>query len=54
MLIVKYIYNLGVHAHLLKCWRSSWSEKGWDSLHYLHSTSCTTNLLGVWMRHSDL
>jgi len=23
---------LGVHAHLSKCWRGTWSEKGWEPL----------------------
>jgi len=23
---------LGVHAHLLKCWRGTWSKKGWEPL----------------------
>jgi len=27
MLIVKFFYNLGVHAHLSKCWKGRWSEK---------------------------
>jgi len=22
----------GVHAHLLKRWRGTWSEKGWETL----------------------
>jgi len=34
MHIVKYIYNSGIHAHLSKCGRGTWSEKGWESLHY--------------------
>jgi len=28
MLIVKYIYNVGVHVHLSECGRATWSEKG--------------------------
>jgi len=24
----------GVHAHLSKCWRGTWSEKGWEPLVY--------------------
>jgi len=23
----------GVHANLWQCWKGSWSEKGWESLH---------------------
>jgi len=22
----------GVHVHLTKCWRGTWSEKGWEPL----------------------
>jgi len=22
----------GVHSHLTKCWRGTWSEKGWNPL----------------------
>jgi len=32
VLIVKYIYNLGVHSHLSKCWKCTWSGKGWEPL----------------------
>ena len=45
MIIVKYMYDLltshdkilsseiwGVPAHLSKCWRVTWSEKGWEPL----------------------
>jgi len=26
------IRNLGVHVHLSKCWRGTWSEKAWEPL----------------------
>jgi len=33
---------LGVYAHLSKCWRGAWSEKGWEPMYkqsVLHETT---------------
>jgi len=29
-----------VHAHLSKCWRGTWSEKGWELLLWNVLTKC--------------
>jgi len=39
----------GVHAYLSKCWRGTWSEKGWEPLFYSNEHSLWTRTGKIWV-----